>query len=530
MGDRPAATKSTRSVVRSKNGMIATSQPLAAVAGLDVLMKGGNAIDAAVAASAVLGVVEPFATSIGGDAFAIYWDSNKKELIGLNGSGRSASKIDAEELKRKKGFEKLPLTGVHTITVPGAVDAWDVMLSKYGTMGFDELLKPAIHYAREGFPVSEIIAQQWKMSIGALETDEAKRVFLIDGKPPQAGDIFKNPDLANSLELIAQKGRDVFYNGELTDVMCTTMSELGGALSAEDFKNHKSDWIVPISTDYKGYAVYELPPNGQGAMVLEMLNILEGYDLKALGHNTADYMHLIIEAKKAAFADRGKYIADPSFAKLPIEHIISKDYAAERRKRIDMNRASLMEDWDWKSSNTVYLSVADKFGNVISFITSCYWEFASGIVPKGTGIVMQNRGTLFSLEKGHFNYLEPNKRPLHTIIPAFVMKDGKPWFSFGVMGGDMQPQGHVQVLLNIIEFGMNVQEAGEAARVCHTSEGIAVEANIPWQERLKLIEKGHFLISAFDVSGGYQGIMIDPETGAFAGGSDDRKDGCAIGY
>lgn len=530
MGDRPTTTKSARSVVRSKNGMIATSQPLAAVAGLEVLMKGGNAVDAAVAASAVLGVVEPFATSIGGDAFAIYWDSKQKELVGLNGSGRSASNINAEELKRKEGFTKLPLTGVHTITIPGAVDAWNEMLSRYGTMDFKELLKPAIQYAREGFPVSEIIAEQWKMNIGALETDEAKRVFLINGKPPKAGDIFKNPDLANSLELIAQKGRDVFYKGELTEAMCSTMAKLGGALTVEDFNNHKSDWTSPICTNYKGYEVYELPPNGQGAMVLEMLNILEDYDLKAMGHNSADYMHLIVESKKAAFADRAKYIADPSFAKLPIERIISKEYAAERRIKIDMNKASSMDDWDWNSSNTVYLSVADKYGNVISFITSCYWEFASGIVPEGTGIVMQNRGTLFSLEKGHFNYLEPNKRPLHTIIPAFVMKDGKPWFSFGVMGGDMQPQGHVQVLLNMIEFGMNVQEAGEAARVCHTADGVAVEQGIPWQERLKLIEKGHFLISAFDVFGGYQGILIDPTTGAFAGGTDDRKDGCAIGY
>src|SRR5665647_634055 len=529
MGDRPVFTKSARSVVRSKNGMIATSQPLAAAAGLQVLMKGGNAVDAAVATSAVLGVVEPFATSIGGDAFAIYWDGKKKELVGLNGSGRSASRIDSEKFK-EQGLTKLPITGVHTITVPGAIDSWSVMLKQYGTMSLKELLQPAINYAREGFPVSEIIAEQWKMNVGALETEEAKRVFLIDGKPPKAGDIFKNPDLANSLELIAEKGRDVFYEGELAETMCNSMEKLGGLLTVEDFKNHTSDWVDPISTNYKGYDVYELPPNGQGAMVLEMLNILEGYDMKSLGHNSADYMHLIVEAKKAAFSDRSKYIADPTFAELSTKKLISKEYAEERRKIIDMNRATAMEDWDLKSSNTVYLTVADQYGNMISFITSIYWEFASGVVPEGTGIIMQNRGTLFSLEKGHFNYLEPCKRPLHTIIPSFVMKDGKPWFSFGVMGGDMQPQGHVQVLLNMIEFGMNVQEAGEAARVCHTADGVAVEQDIPWQERLRLIEKGHFVISAYDVFGGYQGILVDPSTGAFAGGTDDRKDGCVMGY
>jgi gamma-glutamyltranspeptidase/glutathione hydrolase len=478
----------------------------------------------------VLGVVEPFATGIGGDAFAIYWDGKKKELVGMNGSGRSASRVDAEELKAKEGFTRLPQNGVHTITVPGAVDAWSVMLERYGTMNFNELLQPAIHYAREGFPVSEIIAEQWKMNAGSLETEEAKRVFLIDGKPPKAGDIFRNPDLANSLELIAEKGRSAFYEGELTEAMCGCMKKLGGLLTPEDFKDHESEWVKPISTNYRGYDVYELPPNGQGAMVLEMLNILEGYDMKSLGFNSADYIHLIVEAKKAAFSDRAKYIADPAFADLPIEKIISKKYAKERRKLIDMNRANAMECWDWKSSNTVYLTAADQYGNIISFITSIYWEFASGIVPEGTGIILQNRGALFSLEKGHFNYLEPRKRPLHTIIPSFVMKDGKPWFSFGVMGGDMQPQGHVQVLLNMIEFGMNVQEAGEAARVCHTADGVAVEQAVPWQERLKLIEKGHLVISAFDVFGGYQGIMVDPETGAFAGGTDDRKDGCVMGY
>lgn len=517
-------------MVRSKNGMIATSQPLAAAAGLEVLMKGGNAVDAAVAASAVLGVVEPFACGIGGDTFALYWDAKKQELIGLNGSGRSAMTIDAEKLKKDEGFTTMPMTGVHTITVPGAVDAWDVLLNRYGTMPLKELLQPSIHYAREGFPVTDIIAQQWKMKKATLITDEAKRVFLNDGKPPKSGDVFRIPDLANSLELIANEGKSVFYEGKLAKDMCECMEKLGGSLTEEDFKKHVSSWVEPISTNYKGYDVYELPPNGQGAMVLEMLNILEDYDLKALGHNSADYMHLIIEAKKAAFSDRAKYIADPDFADLPINKIISKEYAKERRKIINMEKASSMSDWEWKSSNTSYISVADRYGNVLSFITSIYRVFASGIVPHGTGILMQNRGELFSLEKGHFNYLEPGKRPLHTIIPAMVLKDGKPWFSFGVMGGDMQPAGHVQVLLNIIEFGMDAQEAGESPRVCHMPKGVALEQDIPWQERLKLIEKGHTIINDFDVFGGYQGILINQENGTFEGGSDDRKDGCAIGY
>jgi len=510
--------------------MIASSQPLASAAGLEVMMKGGNAVDAAVAASAVLGVVEPFACGIGGDSFAIYWDAKKSELVGLNGSGRSAASLDVEGMKAKTGYTELPLTGVHTITVPGAVDAWDAMLKRYGTMTLKELLQPAIRYAREGFPVTDIIAQQWKMNAATLVTEEAQRVFLNDGKPPEPGDIFTIPDLADSLELIANEGKEAFYEGKLAKQMCKCIKDLSGYLTEEDFKNHKSDWVQPLSTNYKGYEVYELPPNGQGAMVLEMLNILEGYDMKSLGHNSAEYMHLIIEAKKAAFSDRANYIADPDFADLPTEKIISKEYAGERRKIIDPNRASEMKDWDWTSSNTAYLSVVDPDGNALSFITSVFCEFGSGVVPEATGIIMQNRGALFTLEDGHFNCLEPAKRPLHTIIPAMVLKDGKPWFCFGVMGGDMQPAGHVQVLLNIIEFGMDAQEAGEAARVCHTAEGVALEQAVQWKERLKLIEIGHFVISKFDVFGGYQGILIDAKTGMLEGGSDDRKDGCAIGF
>ena len=517
MGDRPVYGRSARSVVRSTNGMIATSQPLASAAGLEILMKGGTAVDAIVAASAVLGVVEPFSTSIGGDSFAMYWDGKKGELIGLNGSGRSAASANAEELKSREGFTVMPETGVHTVTVPGAVDAWAALLERYGTMELKELLQPAIRYAQEGFPVSEIIAYSWHMNRRYLETPEAQRVFLIDGNAPEAGRIFKNPDYADSLELIANKGPDVFYKGELAEAICNCIKRLGGQLSLQDFANHTSEWVRPITTNYKGYDIYELPPNGQGAMVLEMLNILEGYDMKALGHNTADYLHLIIEAKKAAFADRAKFVADPAFNDLPTERIISKEYASQKRQTL-------------RSSDTVYLTAADRYGNIISFISSIFGDFASGIVPEGTGIILQNRGALFSLEKGHFNCLEPSKRPLHTIIPAFVLKDGKPWLSFGVMGGDMQPQGHVQVLLNMIEFGMNVQEAGEAPRVCHCADGVALEQGIPWNERLKLIEKGHSIITGFDIFGGYQGIHINPKNGAFEGGSDDRKDGCAIGY
>lgn len=531
MGDRPVNTKSTRSVVHCPNGMIATSQPLAASAGLKVLMEGGNAVDAAIAASAVLGVVEPCMTNIGGDAFALIWDAEKEELKGINGSGRSSKNADAKKMI-EAGYNVFPSIGVETITVPGTVALWEDLLEAHGSKPLKDLLKPAINYARYGYPVSEIVAYQWQMAEDVLLTNkEATEKYMINGRCPKAGEIFSVKDLADSLELIGKHGRKVFYEGILAEKMCQTIQEAGGVLTAEDFKNHKSDWVEPIKTNYKGYDVFELPPNGQGAMVLEMLNIMEGYDLASLGFNSADYMHLLIEAKKVAFHDRAKYIADPDYKReLPIKTLISKDYAAKRRSEISMDKAMGEVKDIIKSSDTSYVTVVDSKRNCASFICSVYDSFGSGIVAKDTGIIMQNRGSLFSLEKGHFNFFEPSKRPLHTIIPAMVLKDDYPWLCFGVMGGDMQPQGHVQVLLNMIEFGMNVQEAGEVSRVCHCSEGVALETDIPWDVRIKLLEKGHKLISGVDIFGGYQGIRINKETGMLSGGSDIRKDGCAIGY
>lgn len=531
MGDRPVTTKSTRSVVWSNHAMIATSQPLAAAAGLEVLMKGGNAMDAAVAASAVLGVTEPCMTGIGGDVFAVIWDSKKKELRGLNGSGRSSKNADGHKLI-SKGYQELPSIGVETITIPGTVAAWEDLLSEYGTFSLKELLKPAVQYAREGFPVSEIVAKQWQMAEDVLLSNEhARETYRINGSCPVAGEIFINKDLANSLELIGMEGRKAFYEGVLAEKMCASIQEAGGNFTMEDFRNHKSEWVEPLTTNYRGYDVYELPPNGQGAMVLEMLNILEGYDLKSMGHNSADYIHLLVEAKKIAFFDRARYIADPEACHSSvINQLISKGYGKQRRTQINFNQVSPPVTDLLSSSDTAYLTVVDSERNCVSFICSIYGSFGSGLAAKDTGILLQNRGSLFSLNPEHYNFLKPNKRPLHTIIPAMVFKEGKPWLSFGVMGGDMQPQGHVQVLLNLIDFGMNIQEAGEAARVCHCKDGVALETEIPWDVRLKLIEKGHLIISGLDIFGGYQGILIDPKSGTLAGGSDIRKDGCAIGF
>jgi gamma-glutamyltranspeptidase/glutathione hydrolase len=455
----------------------------------------------------------------------------KKELVGINGSGKSPKSADGNRLV-KQGYKSIPAIGVETVTVPGMVAAWEDLLNSYGSQSLGPLLKPAIEYARNGFPVSEIIAYQWKRAEKVLLSNaEAAKKFRINGKPPKAGEIFSNKDLANTLELIGAQGCRVFYEGELAEKMCKSINKAGGSFTLEDFRNHKSEWVVPISTNYKGYDVYELPPNCQGAMVLEMLNILEGYDLQSIGFNSADYIHLLVEAKKIAFHDRSKYIADPNYErKLPTDILISKEYASRRRNEIKMD-CTMPEVNDLiKSTDTSYVSVVDSERNCVSFICSIYSAFGSGLVVEDTGIMLQNRGTLFSLEPGHYNFLQPCKRPMHTIIPSMVLKDNKPWLCFGVMGGDMQPQGHVQILLNLIEFGMNVQEAGEAPRVCHTVEGVALETGIPWQTRLQLLEKGQHLISGANIFGGYQGIMIHPQTGMLSGGSDVRKDGCAMGY
>jgi len=547
-GDRPAPNpRSTRSVVMARNGLIATSQPLASAAGLQVLREGGNAIDAAVAAAAVLSVVEPTMNGVGGDLFALVYDPKSGELQGLNASGRSAYAA-TPEVFAERGLKEIPYRGVLSVTVPGVVDAWATLLDRYGTIPLSRALAPAIEYASRGFPVSEIISWQWKSTSDVLSADRAAAAtFLPGGHAPEPGDIFANPRLADTLRKIASGGRDTFYRGPIAEAIVADIRARGGLLEARDFAGHRSEWVDPISTSYRGYDVFELPPNTQGFVALEMLNILEGYDLKAFGHNSDAYLHLLVEAKRIAFADRDRYLADaeavpPGF----LAKVLSKSYAAERRKEIDPARAArsytparlgpgmsptLSNRPTFEASgDTVYLTAADGKGHVISLIQSLFESFGAGIVAGETGIALQNRGSLFTLDPQHPNRIAPHKRSLHTLVPAMVLKGGRPFLSFGVMGGDMQPQGHVQVVANLVEFGMNVQEAGEAPRFRHTAAGLALESAISPEARFGLNKRGHRLLDSVGVFGGFQGILIDPTTGVLMGGSDPRKDGLAIGY
>jgi gamma-glutamyltranspeptidase / glutathione hydrolase len=531
-GDRPAANAAgTRSPVLATNGMVATSQPLASAAALRVLQDGGNAVDAAISAAAVLNVVEPLSTGIGGDMFALVYMQQDRKVVGLNGGGWSGSKA-TEEFFRSRNLDFMPTTGMHSVTVPGAVAGWFKLHQKYGKLPMSRILAPAIEYAEKGFPVSDIIAGQWHAAEEKLRrTPDATRDLLIDGRAPRQGEIFKMPDLARSLKMIAEQGRDAFYKGEIARKIVTFSDKNDGMLTLPDFADFDAQWVEPESTRYRGYDVYELGPQTQGITALEMLNILEGYDLKSLGHNSSEYLHLLIEAKKLAFADRDAYIADPIKASVPASRLISKEYAAERRKLIDRNHAmagpkpGLPENGD-----TVYLTIVDKDRNAVSFINSLFEPFGSGLVAGDTGIVLHNRGALFRLEPKHPNVVAPRKRPFHTLIPGMVMKDGKPFFSFGVMGGDMQPQGHVQILLNLIDFGMDVQQAGESPRFRHSSGEVLLESAFDATVRNGLTGKGHQITAAVDAWGGYQGILIDPGTGVLVGGSDPRKDGLAIGW
>jgi gamma-glutamyltranspeptidase/glutathione hydrolase len=550
--------------VLGRNGVIATSQPLASAAGLQVLQAGGNAIDAAVTAAAVLAVVEPTMTGIGGDVFAIVHDAKTRTLRGLNSSGRAGADASADVLV-EQGMTHMPDDGVYPVTVPGAIAGWAALLEHHGTITLARALAPAIRYARAGFPVSEIIADQWVDSAERVAGDPAAAaVFLLDGRAPRPGEVFRNPDLAQTLDQIAGGGPDVFYRGTVGAAIVADIQKRGGFLTTADLAAHQADWVDPISTNYRGYDLYELPPNTQGFVVLEMLNILEGYDIASLGHNSADYLHTLAEAKRIAFADRAAYLADPRLVPPSVlQGLISKEYAAARRREIDPVRAaslytpgvfggtgsggavsgstvsegtppgSVSRDVSFDGrdrGDTVYLAVADGDGNAISFINSLFSSFGSGIVVPGTGVVLHNRGAGFTLERDHPNRLGPGKRPLHTLVPALVMKDGKPLMPFGVMGGDNQAQAHVQIIVNIVDFGMNVQEAGDAARVRHGVEGFAAESGIGAAVRAALTERGHTMIDGRGAMGGYQAVMIDPATGVLAGGSDPRKDGLAIGW
>jgi gamma-glutamyltranspeptidase/glutathione hydrolase len=538
--DRPGGRADAgRSAVLARNGMVATSQPLAAQAGLRILQQGGNAIDAAVATAAALAVVEPMMTGVGGDMFAIVHTA-KGELAGINGSGFSPAAANIEFFRQRK-LGQIPSRGPFSVSIPGAVDGWAALLEKYGTMSFAEVLAPAIDYADNGFPVSEIISSDWNSPLNEdlLADKEFARAYTLNGKPPAHGDVFVNKGLAGTLRQIASGGRDGFYTGDVARRIVERLNQLGWPVTMDDLAFQHSDWVEPISTTYKDYRLYELPPNGQGMAALEMLNILEGEDLRALGHNSAAYLHLLVEAKRLAFADLDAWLADPERARLPVDKIISKDYAREQRKRIDRGRAAKQVEsgiderveFLTRNGDTVYLTVVDKDRNVVSFINSVFWQFGSGVVVPDTGIILQNRGALFSLDAEHPNRLEGRKRPFHTIIPAMVFRDGKPWLSFGVMGGDMQPQGHVQVLLNMLEFGMNVQDAGEAPRFRHfPTDGLALESGIDTTVITELSRRGHSVVWRPGIFGGYQAIQIDWERGVLLGGTDPRKDGAVAGW
>ena len=550
-GDRPTPNpRATRSVVMARNGVIATSQPLASAAGLKVLQDGGNAIDAAVTAAAVLSVVEPTMNGIGGDLFAIVYDARTKKLSALNASGRAGTGATPEYFASRK-MTSIPYRGELSVSVPGVVDGWSELLAKHGTITMAQAVAPAIRHARDGYAVAEVLAWQWADAESTLARDPAAaKTFLIDGRAPKPGQIFRNPNLAASLEAIGKGGRDAFYKGELAMRIAKDLQARNAVVTAGDLARHKSDWVDTISTNYRGYDVHEMPPNTQGIVALEMLNILEGFDLKAMGHNSGAYLHHLVEAKRIAFADRDAHLAaSESVRPDAVKMMLSKEYAAKRRADINASRTGrdyapggggvigerpmaerLGLNIREAMGDTIYLTVADGQGNVISLIQSIYESFGSGIVAGDTGIVLHNRGSQFSLDAKHPNAVAPGKRPFHTLVPAMVLKDGRPWLSFGVMGGDMQSQGHVQVLLNLIEFGMNVQEAGEAPRFRHTGTGLALESAISPEARFYLNDRGHRLINSIGVFGGYQGILIDPKTGVLMGGSDPRKDGLAIGF
>jgi len=533
----------TRSEVIAQHGMAATSHPLATMVALDILKKGGSAVDAAIAANACLGLMEPVSNGVGGDIFAIVWDAKTQKLYGLNGSGRSPKSLTLNYFL-ENGYTEIPAYGPLPVSVPGCVDGWYQLHGKFGILSMKEILQPTIDYARNGFPMAELIAYYLASSAPRYEKYPGfKEVFMPNGKTPAKGEIFKNPYLANTLEKIANGGRDAFYKGDIARTIAAYMKEQGGFLSYEDLATHTSDWVEPVSTNYRGYDVWELPPNGQGIAALQMLNILEPYDLKSMGFGSVEYMHLFIEAKKLAFEDRAKYYSDMDFNKIPVDELISKEYAIERNKLLYLSRASRSyPSGKLGHGDTIYLTTADKDGNMVSLIQSNYLGIGSGMTPTGLGFVLQDRGNLFALDKNHMNVYEPGKRPFHTIIPAFVTKDGKPYLSFGVMGGSMQPQGHVQVLVNIIDFGMNLQEAGDAPRINHEGSSeptgtimtdggyVQLESGFDIETVRELRKMGHDIRFTVGPYGGYQAIMWDEKNKTYIGASESRKDGMAAGY
>ena len=566
-GDRIAgADWATRSVTLGQNGMVATSQPLASQIAVDILKAGGSAVDAAIAANAALGLMEPTGCGVGGDLYAIVWDPKTKRLHGLNASGRSAAALTLEQLRMRIGErEEMPNWGSYSVTVPGTVSGWFALHEKFGKLPMRKILQPTIDYAREGFPVSQTIAYYMQASQRSLERLYTEREFeeienyratyLIDGKAPVEGQLFRNPDLASTYELLARKGRKAFYEGPIAETIDAYMQRIGGPLRATDFARHTADWVDTQSVDYRGYELHELPPNGQGIAALQMLRILEGFDLKAMGHNSADYLHVQVEAKKLVFEDRARYYADMEFYEAPLEKLLSREYAAERRARINLAHAAQSypagelaaplraAEMQLREGDTIYLTTADKNGMMVSLIQSNYRGMGSGLVPDGLGFMLQDRGALFSLEPEHPNAYAPSKRPFHTIIPAFLTRERQPICSFGVMGGAMQPQGHVQIVCNLIDFGMGLQEAGDAARYHHDrsteptspkhmEDGgiLEVESGVATEVIEALKSRGHNVRVTKGPFGGYQAIWRDPVTGVYWGASEMRKDGMAVGY
>ncbi|MEE8367342.1 MAG: gamma-glutamyltransferase [Thermoanaerobaculia bacterium] len=545
-GDRVTGREfATRSEVIAPTAMAATSQPLATQVALDIMRRGGNAVDAAIAANAVLGLMEPTGNGIGGDLFAIVWDRKTSRLYGLNASGRSPYSLSLDHLK-SQGFDHIPPYGPLPVTVPGTVDGWFELHGRFGSMPMADILSPAIRYAREGFPLTELIAYYWNRSVPRLqEFPGFAETFMPNGRAPRKGEIFRNPHLANTLEKLAKGGREVFYRGELAHTIDAYMKRVGGFLSLQDLADHTSEWIEPVSTNYRGFDVWELPPNGQGIAALQILNLLEPYDLASMGFGSADYIHYFIESKKLVFEDRARWYADPDFNEIPVRELISKQYADRRRVLIDSARAGQSYEAGNPSlevGDTIYLTVADADRNMVSLIQSNYRGMGSGMTPDGLGFILQDRGELFTLEAGQFNTYAPHKRPFHTIIPAFITKDGKPYMSFGVMGGATQPQAHAQIVINMIDFGMNLQEAGDAPRMLHQGSSqptgermtdggrVILETGFDYEVIRELIGRGHKVGYSVGPYGGYQAILYDEAQDVYYGASESRKDGQAAGF
>ncbi|MCY2960151.1 MAG: gamma-glutamyltransferase family protein [Planctomycetota bacterium] len=544
-GDRITGREfASRSEVVARNGMAATSVPLATQAALEILRAGGSAVDAAIAANAVQGLLEPTGCGVGGDLFALVWEPKAKRLHGLNASGRSPATLSPEEFQ-KRGLKRIPSLGPLPVSVPGCVDGWCELSAKFGKLPLARVLEPAVRYAREGAPVTELVAYYWARSVPALEKfDGFAAQMTIDGRAPRTGEIWRNANLANLLERIGQSGRSAFYAGETAAAIETYMRAQGGFLTAADLAAHRSDWVEPVSVNYRGYDVWELPPPGQGIAALQILNVLEGYDLKSWGFGSTAYVHAFVEAKKLAFEDRARFYADPAFAKVPTAGLLSDEYAAKQRARIGEKAAKTFEPGNpaLEDGDTICLSTADASGMMVSLIQSNYRGMGSGMTPPGLGFVLQDRGELFDLEPGRANSYAPSKRPFHTIIPGFMTKDGEAVLAFGLMGGATQPQGHAQIVVNLVDFGLNTQEAGDAPRILHDGSSeptgermtdggkVSLEEGFGWEVVRGLLQKGHVVGWNLGDYGGYQAIRRDPKTGVYFGASESRKDGQAAGY